>query len=68
VPVAGLVTNEQKLAPQSIPFASIVGCLGTLEHASRRNTASSAGNRWPQGQRKKWYSSEVPRVPLAGLT
>ena len=34
----------------TIPFASIVGCLGALDHASRRNTASSAGNRWPQGQ------------------
>ena len=43
----------------AIPFASIVGCLGTLDHASRRSTASSAGNRRLQGQPKGWYSFEA---------
>ena len=42
----------------TIPFASIVDCLGALDHTSRRNTASSAGNRWPQGQSTGCYSSK----------
>jgi hypothetical protein len=28
---AGVVVNQSELAPQSIPFASIVGCLGALD-------------------------------------
>ena len=72
---------EQKNWPCSrsaIPFASIVGCLGALDHASRRNTASSAGNRWPQGQptdgtplgaalRPLLASRDLSRTALVGL-
>jgi hypothetical protein len=40
--------SASKLAPQSVPIASIVRCLVALV-ARRRTTASSAGT-WPQGQ------------------
>src|SRR5688572_3371539 len=35
--------STRGLTPQSIPFASIVGCLVALDRAPWRNTASSAG-------------------------
>ena len=35
--------STRGLAPQSIPFASIVGCLVALDRAPWRNAASSAG-------------------------
>jgi hypothetical protein len=42
-PSSNLPLRQKKLAPQSIPYASIVGYLVALDRAARRTTAASAG-------------------------